>query len=214
MEITSACSAETVGTNGRYWYALLYRGTTPQPGVTIMRITKCVLSDTVNPEDFWKAEVSFNFYVQLTLICKLNECWSRWVRVIGGWAIVVSKGLTGLKPSGPAGTTSPSFVFAEALLPLPFSRCAHLGSFPTSTFVLRFCIMSYVNNINIGQNVRQFQNCHNYILSVTYIICNFYLCNRPIAWWRQKPKQARHALHCGINRGGLLSDNTVIIPPF
>ena len=29
--------------------------------------------------------------------------------------------------------------------------------FPISTFVLRFCIMSYVNNISMGHNVRQFQ---------------------------------------------------------
>jgi len=32
---------------------------------------------------------------------------------------------------------------------MPFMHCASLSSFPTSTFVLHFWILSYVNNINI-----------------------------------------------------------------
>jgi len=48
-------------------------------------------------------------------------------------------------------------IFRHSYAEFVWVICARLGSFPISTIVLRFCMLSHVNSINIEHNVRQFQ---------------------------------------------------------
>ena len=69
---------------------------------------------------------------------------------------------------------------------------------------------------DIGHN----DSCCSTDIGQNDICCSTDIChhdlvnglNRPIAWWRQKPKQTRRAFHCGIYRGSAILTLNVNFP--